>query len=196
MNLGLTTSFIIGGLLMLAIVSLNIKVGQNNADMALHSMNQSNISAVSSVVMFDFPKIGYNNDGPIDDPILVAEKDEIRFLSNLKNDPGGSVQTVTWSLSDSPVSGSNNAKHRVLTRTIDGDEQEITLGVTRFELNYYTASSATPLSFPIDASTLEQIKRIEVILEMEPKEGTGKAEDFTTSSWRRIFTPPNLNLES
>jgi len=194
MNLGLTTSFIIGGLLMIAIVSLNVRMGQNSADITMHSMNQSHISDISEIIKFDFPKIGYDSDAPIDNPIQVAEKHEIQFLSNLYN-TGGSIQTVTWTLGDDALSGSDNSKLRTLTRTIDGDSQNINLGVSRFDLLYFMEGNSTPLSFPIDPSDREDINKIEVILEVESKEATGKNNSYTTSSWRKMFMPPNINIE-
>jgi len=195
MNLGLTTSFIIGGLLMIAIVSLNIRMGQNSADITLHSMSQSHVSDISGIIKFDFPKIGYDTDAPIDNPIQVAEKHKIQFQSNLHNTAGGSIQTVTWSLGADAIPGSDNTKLRTLTRTIDGDSQDINLGVSRFDLLYFKKGNSTPLSFPIAPSDREDINRIEVILEVESKEGTGKNNSYTTSSWRKIFRPPNLNIE-
>ncbi|MCC5915440.1 MAG: hypothetical protein JJU46_13785 [Balneolaceae bacterium] len=194
MNLGLTISFIIAGLLMITIVTLNVRMGQHSADITLHTMSQSHVSSVSDIVEFDFQKIGYNVQGPIENAISVAEENEIQFEANLTNDPSEAVQTISWRLDTDPISGSSNPRHRSLTRIVDGDTQDINVGVTRFELRYYVQGSHEPLTFPIDAATLENINRVEVILEIEPREGTGRNNYYTTSSWRKVFTPPNLNL--
>jgi hypothetical protein len=192
MNLGLVTSFIIAGLLMMTIVTLNMRMGQHSADITLHTMSQTYVSTISDIIQYDFTKVGYNVDGPISNPILIADETEIQFLSNLDND--GTIRTVTWQLSTTQLTGSNNPRHRNLKRIVDGDETDISLGVSRFQIFYYLSGQPDPLAFPISAADREEINRIEVILEVEPREGTGRNNQYTTSSWRKIFTPPNLNL--
>ncbi|TVR27615.1 MAG: hypothetical protein EA390_13625 [Balneolaceae bacterium] len=194
MNLGLVTSFIIAGLLMITIVTLNTRTGQHSADITLHTMSQGHVSVISDIIQHDFNKIGYNYTGPIQDAIEVADEKEIRFSSNLTDDPSGTTQTVIWRLSEDQMQNSSNPRHRTLTRIVDGEENEITLGVSKFELFYYTGDSEVPLTFPISPDRREDISRIKVILEVQPKEGTGRNNNYTTSTWRKVFTPPNLNL--
>lgn len=192
MNLGLVTSFIIAGLLMMTIVTLNMRMGQHSADITLHTMSQTYVSTISDIIQYDLTKVGYDVDGPISNPILIADETEIQFLSNLEND--GTIRTVTWQLSSTQLPGSSNPRHRNLKRIVDGDETDISLGVSRFQIFYYLPGQPDPLTFPISAADREEINRIEVILEVEPREGTGRNNQYTTSSWRKVFTPPNLNL--
>ena len=192
MNLGLVTSFIIAALLMLSIVSMNLRMSQSTQDISLHTMSQNHVSAISDLIQYYFPKIGYNASGPISDPISFADEDEIQFQANLDNDAGESVETVTWRLEDDVLAGSNNTDHRSLVRIVGGDTQEINVGVTRFEIRYYSFGDPNPLTTPV--ANTANINRIEVILEVQPREGTGRNNQFTTSSWHRVFTPPNLNI--
>lgn len=179
---------------MIAIVTLNTRMGQHSADITMHTMSQNHVSNISDIVEFDFQKIGYNVQEPIAGAIQVADENEIRFQSNLNNNPAETVNTVTWRLGTDVIAGSPNPRHRTLTRIVDGDTQDINVGVTRFELRYFVPGNHNPLPFPIDASTREDIHRVEVILEVESREGIGRNNQFTTSSWRKVFTPPNLNL--
>ena len=192
MNLGLVTSFIIAALLMLSIVSMNLRMSQSTQDISLHTMSQNHVSAISDLIQYDFPKIGYNVSGPISDPIALADEDEIQFQANLDNDAGESIETIIWRLEDDVLAGANNADHRSLLRIVGGDVQEINVGVTRFEIRYYSFGDPNPLTTPV--ANTANINRIEVILEVQPREGTGRNNQFTTSSWHRVFTPPNINL--
>jgi hypothetical protein len=192
MNLGLVTSFIIAALLMLSILSMNLRMSQSTQDISLHSMSQNHVSAISDLIQYDFPKIGYDASGPISNPITVAKEDEIQFEADLDN--SGTIETVIWRLESGSLAGSNNADHRSLVRIEDGNTQEIKVGVTRFEIRYYSFDSSAPFSTPVTGTNLENINRIEVILEVQPREGTGRNNQFTTSSWHRVFTPPNINL--
>ncbi|MDZ7755706.1 hypothetical protein [Rhodohalobacter sp.] len=79
MNLGLVTSFIIAALLMLSIVSMNLRMSQSTQDISLHTMSQNHVSAISDLIQYDFPKIGYDTDEPIDNPIEIAKEDEIQI---------------------------------------------------------------------------------------------------------------------
>ncbi|MDZ7755707.1 hypothetical protein [Rhodohalobacter sp.] len=119
---------------------------------------------------------------------------KFRFKANLDN--SGSEETVTWRLESGSLAGSNNANHRTLVRIEGTDIQEINVGVTRFEIKYYNFDSfgiRHVYDIPYMHNT-DNINRIEVILEVQPREGTGRNNQFTTSSWHRVFTPPNLNL--
>lgn len=196
MNLGLTTSFIIGGLLMVLIVTMNVRMGQHSANVTLHGISQTSNENIVKVLKHDYSKIGYNSLGPVDQPISIAEKSRIVFESNLFNHSDQSTQTVQWILSDDPIATSKNSRHRSLLRIIDTDTTNITLGVTAFEMNFYPANSTAPFSFPLSADNRNEISRIEVVVETQPKEGIGRDDYYTTSSWNKIITPPNLNLTS
>lgn len=196
MNLGLTTSFIIGGLLMIMILVLNIRMGQHSSELTLHSMSQINMESVYDVIENDFKKIGYDSIA-IADPILLADSNRIEFRSNLYDETMGTWRTITWEMTDIVPANTKNPDHRVLLRDVDGDETRITLGVTRFRLNYYTETSLTPMSFPIAGSALDDISRIEVIVETQPREGLprqGGGTYFPTSTWRKMLVPANINL--
>jgi len=196
MNLGLTTSFIIGGLLMIMILFLNIRIGQHSSELTLHEMSQTSMESVYQTLEFDFKKIGYDSLA-IENPVTRADSNRIEFLSNLYDESMGTWRTVRWEFTDDVPPNTNNPDHRILEREVDGDETEITIGISRFRLNYYTATSETPMSFPINGSQLEDIARVEIIVETQPREGLPSPDGgtyFPTSSWRKVITPANINL--
>lgn len=181
---------------MIMILVLNIRMGQHSSELTLHSMSQINMESVYDVIENDFKKIGYDSIA-IADPILLADSNRIEFRSNLYDETMGTWRTITWEMTDVVPANTQNTDHRILRRNVDGDETEITLGVTRFRLNYYTETSLTPMSFPIAGSALGDISRIEVIVETQPREGLprqGGGTYFPTSTWRKVLVPANINL--
>lgn len=181
---------------MIMILVLNIRMGQHSSELTLHNMSQISMESVYDVIENDFKKIGYDSIA-IADPILLADSNRIEFQSNLYDDAMGTWRTVTWEVTDLVPDNTKNPDHRILRRVVDGDETEITLGVNRFRLNYYTETSLTPMSFPIAGSDLANISRIEVIIETQPREGMprqGGGTYFPTSTWRKMLVPANINL--
>ncbi|MEX1010546.1 MAG: hypothetical protein WDZ29_00640 [Balneolaceae bacterium] len=217
MNLGLSMSFIISGVLILMIATLNLRLGQHSSDLALHEMSKTHIEAVYEMLLFDFQKAGYDIDGAISSPIFLATPDTIAFEANVEADPvlAGNPPIVMWGYTDQMVPGSGNPDHRILQRIVSSNmvidtpggsivtgatTDEVTnigIGVTRFELQYYTAGSNTPMTFPIAASDMSEIRRIEIFVETQPREGVGMPGGevrFPASQWRKTIVPPNLDL--
>jgi hypothetical protein len=194
MNLGLTTSFIIGGLLMILIVTLNVRMGQHGAELTLHEMTKTHIEALYEIVENDFRKIAYNLQQPIEDAIKVAEDHKITFESNLF-DSTNVIYTI-----DFDFQKDEEQRVGVLERSVSSsnyfDQTEIEVGVTRFELRYYTLSGTEPMPTPVASEDLDDIRRIEVIIETQPRAGVvkGGSTFYPTSQWRKVFVPRNLNL--
>lgn len=181
---------------MIMILVLNIRMGQHSSELTLHNMSQIGMEAVYDILENDFKKIGYDSIA-IADPILRADSNQIEFRSNLYDEAMGTWRTITWELTDEVPDNTHNPEHRILRRDVDGDETEITGGITRFRMNYYTDTGLTPMSFPIAGSALDDISRIEVIIETEPREGLprqGGGTYFPTSTWRKVIAPANINL--
>ncbi len=227
MNLGLTTSFIIGGLLLLTIGIFNMRLGQHSTELTLHQISKAHVEGLYQTVQNDLNKVGYNvlPDEPgcdsgnwMEPELLLADSSRIAFSANISGNPGScnNIPTVMWELTEEEIAGSRNPDHRVLQRiesqfmeidtpnhtVVTGAEEEevesIELGVTRLEFRYYTADSNTPLNTPVPDWQLEMVQRIEVILELEPREGIRALDGgtrFPVTQWQKIIVPQNLNLE-
>jgi len=203
MNLGLVTSFIIAGSLMILIVTLNLRVSQHAQELTLHSMVKTHVEDISEIIQSDISRIGYDRNNPIADAIITADSTVLEFRSNLFNDAPGTINRVRWELGN--VAISNNPNHRMLSRTVfnpDGsvdvaNSTEILLGVSRFRLNYFNQATFAPMGTPVTGSDLNDIRRVQVILEVQPREGInrwGGDTYFPTSSWTKVIVPINLTL--
>lgn len=205
MNLGLVTSFIIAGSLMILIVSLNLRVSQHAQELTLHSMVKTHVESISEIIQYDISKIGYDRNNPIPEALITADETAIEFLSNLFNGAPGTINRVRWELGTDPISNSNNPNHRLLSRTVfnpDGsvdvaNSTEIGVGVSRFELIYFNQSTFAPMPTPVTDTDIDDIRRIQIILEVQPREGVnrwGGDTFFPTSTWTKVIVPINLTL--
>lgn len=196
MNLGLTTSFIIAGMLMLIIVGFNMRLNQHATDLTLHEMSKSHTESVYELILYDFKKIGYDTyeigESPVD-PIQAIGDHNITFKAKFDQDPSTNPSTITWELTADVPAGSNNPAHRILERRIaGGDTTSIGIGITRFDLRYFNNEGN-------ETTDPSAIRSIEVIIETQPKEGVsmpGGQTRYPVSQWRKTIVPENLSMNT
>jgi len=204
MNLGLVTSYVVAGILLIAILAMNMSLSSSSTELTLTQMTQEKASGVRETISHDFQKIGYNRSGKTD-PILVAGySDEIQFRANIDNSDDKSVELVTWRLTSNEVSNTKNPNDVVLMRKVKdlntGAETKtpIKLGVTDFNIKYlnvYGDTVSNHMSTPLSSSQLEDVKQLYVTLELQSSvktyQQTGDGR-YIRSIWKKRFSPPNL----
>lgn len=199
MNIGIVTSYVIAGMLLLAILMMNINMNTSSTELLLTQVTREQSRNISDILSYDIPKIGYNRTAVTDTVILYADSTLFRFKANIDNSTDGTVETVEWEFLDTPVSGSENPDHRILRRTVNGVPNDITTGVTNFRFRYYdgygdemTADMATPVS----SSDLGNIKQIFIKLVVESqfkyRSRTFPDGKYVMSVWEKRFSPQNL----
>lgn len=199
MNLGLVTSFVIGGILLVSILMMNINLSISSQEMTLTQMTGQHTKAIADMVTHDIPKIGYNRSSKTNPKFNVADSNKITFYSNIDNSADGSVEEITWVLTTTPVSATSNPNDYVLKRIQDGVSTDITLGVTQFTINYYDqygVSESGKMTTPISSSDFDKIKQIEIKLvvqsEQQLKTSVNGSGRYIRSAWEKRFSPPNL----
>lgn len=209
MNLGLITSYIIAAMLMLAIITMNINLSTSSSDLTLTQITKQHVQTVTDMLTYDIPKIGFAQNGKVtkyNNPstgssyqmIEVADSNRIVFNSDIDNN--GSIDRITWELTDEKVYDSDPSKNQdvyVLVRSQNGVDTEITLGVKKFKINYYSEygdNKADKLSTPVsDPSTIKQID-VELVMETKEKIRYSVNSDgrYVASAWEKRFSPRNL----
>ncbi|MDX1638321.1 MAG: hypothetical protein R3281_10155 [Balneolaceae bacterium] len=200
MNTAYITSFVIGGMVLLSILTMNFSISQNSTELALSRNLKQHVTTISEMVSHDISKIGYNWMGKINNPIQTADSNKIVFESNIDNDSGNTAELVTWTFGNTALTSTDNPNDYVLRRlVVQGlttiSSTDITFGVTKFRLKYYsTAGSNTPMPTPVlNPEDIEQIE-IELVVESGKKfsynvNGTGR---YIKSTWHKRFSPINL----
>lgn len=200
MNFGIITSYIIAGMVLLSILMMNFSISQSTSELTMSRNMKTHLNSISDVVSHDFAKIGYNWMGKINNPIVTAESNKIVFYSNIDNDPSNDKEKITWTFGNTGISSTSNPNDYVLTRHIvqgstTVSKTDITLGVTKFSLKYYSSvGGTTPLAMPV--ANPEDIKQIEIELVVESGEkiysNNSSNGRYIQSTWHKRFSPINL----
>ena len=183
MNIGTTLSFIIAGLILVAILNVNKSLMTDSGTSTLDMSAKEQVDAVSAVLSNDMRKIGYRVDLTSDTAIVSASQHSITFKSDWNND--GSVDLITWAFDTSkPVTTTDNPNDYELIHTVNGVSTVLYMGVTQFNITLYDNAGNKVIS-PILA------KRIKVSMICETPESYDG--HYAPASWQKIFTPVNIN---
>ncbi len=200
MDLGVVVSYIIAGMLLMAILMMNMSVSSSSTELTMTQITREKAATLTDMLEHDILKMGYNKTSKTSPIIELAEDQKIRFRSNIDDSNDKSVETVTWELTGDPVSATENPNDLVLKRTVSGGINSVTpvtLGVTEFEIKYFdqygkdiSNNMLTPVSNPEDIKQLY----IKLVLGSPQKvhQGTNDNGRYVKTVWEKRFSPPNL----
>ncbi len=183
-------SIVIGGLLLLILLTLNDAAVENNFVYGGEAIAQANLVEVVRLVEHDFRKIGYCRDWEkIPDPsksVLMATQNSIKFLTDDDND--GILDTIFYQLgSESELEITPNPNDKMLYRVRNNEEPiGANLGVTQFDLFYYDAMG-NELSFPITVPSA--IYTMQINIKVEDVYGYDRVncdEQYSSAFWRQV----------
>lgn len=191
MNMGIVTSFIVGGLLLLAMLQFNNRVLQNSVEMTMSINEKNNIGTIRQVISQDFSRLGFG----VGDTITVFNPPHhIRFTSNVYNQ--GNAQVIWNFQENAPVPQTSNPNDRRLLRVgpVDssGSNQTSVFKVVDFKLTGY--SDITGQTETTDPSALRSIS---VTVVYEAPESVSLNSDTTyypRAVWSKHFVPINLQF--
>jgi hypothetical protein len=205
MNAGLLTSFIVAGILIVSIITMNNSVTNSSSELTMTQFTRERLASVSQLISEDIQKMGYNRTGKTDPILQVANSHKIKFHSNIDNSTDNSVEVITWEFrQDLGITSTENKNDRVLHRIVkneDGSEEvtEIKLGVTEFYVAYYNDYGvllSDSLTTPVDAALRDDLKQFYIKLKVQSPEkivtGSDGSGRYITSVWEKRFSPPNL----
>jgi len=192
MNLGLTTSFIVAGILLLSILTMNMNLSQSSTQLTMRQITETKSNTINEILGKDIPNVGYKEMGAIPSPIKDAQEGKIKFEGDIDND--GTKETVIWEY---------NSSDNTLTRDIGGTETTFK-NVSNFEIEYFDSDKNK-----IDISLLsellsgaqserDKIRFIDISYTLQSKEkvgGLGSSDPkYIEVTWQKQFTPINLRL--
>jgi lipopolysaccharide export LptBFGC system permease protein LptF len=174
-------SFVIGGLLLMMILSFNSNFYQLTTEDQMKLIVQQNLNELVSIVEYDFRKIGYGVQNPTLS-IIRADSSSIAFWADLDNN--GVVDSVIYRLtSANGTPGTANPRDRVLYRKVNTQAVGGTAGVVQFLLTLYDVSGAVTTN-----TTL--VKSIKYSLRVENPFPVDTV--YARSTWNGVIRPKNL----
>ncbi len=204
--LDIVAASIIGGLILLGIISFNKSSSEKMSEYRGEEISQQNIVSLIEQIEYDFSRIGYceNVDSILapEDMIISADSTSITFwtdlpvsATNFRGD--GTRDQLTYELGDY-VTETPNPNDKLLYRYKTGTVKDASnLGVTKFRLHYYD-NLGNELISPIDT---KKITKLSIDLKVEDiygydTENPNKSYDekYPTIYWRQIkVAVKNLN---
>lgn len=197
MNTGIAISFIIGGLLLISLISLNSRVMENSGEAVLNMTAKKTVETASQVMTRDMLRLGYNTGGAPSEAIKEVIMDDVNSIYSItftadidKNNTEDPV-TITWEANPNKTvdATSDNTNDYKLTRTVQGGPEngKITFAVTDFDFTFYDINDNI-------TTVTSNIRIINVSLEAQAPAKYGNRSDYEKSIWSKTFTPPNLNF--
>lgn len=204
MNLGLITSYVVGGILLIAILSMNMSVSTSSAEITFTQTIREKASGIQEFISHDIQKMGYNRTKKTNPVLVSADSNLIEFHSNIDNSPDGSAEVIKWEFTGTPVSSTPNPNDYELVRSVKDtatgtvNKNPIRLGVTNFNIKYldkYGEDLSNHLSPPLSSSQMSDVKQLYIELELQTGEevirrgGDGR---YLRTLWEKRFSPRNL----
>jgi len=178
MNLSLVSSFVIGTIILLALVKVNLRLAENSMDSMNDQVAKVHVNDVAPILNYDFRKIGYGTT----EGLLEANSTKITFKGDLDDD--GIVDLVSWEYDKTqPVTGTSNPNDYALIRTVNGNAKPIKLGVTKFILSYYDE-----LNQP--TALLNNIRKMKEKLICESSVKVD--QKYMVAFWEKTFVPLSI----
>lgn len=187
MNIGISTSFIIGGLLMLSLFSLNNRVMSTSHEITLNMAAKQQIDAIRQLLMHDMQFIGFGTGNELQH----FNGERIQFKAFFY----GQERVIRWHLLNSQYQGSSNPNLRTLLRqgpmSTDPGSSVSRYPVKRFEVIAFSDEAGT-----VPTTNAQEVRSILIEIEIESTQPIGQYPNgeprYASASWKKLFLPDNL----
>ena len=194
MNLGLATTYIIGGLMLISILAYNYSLYNSTVETTSSVITQAKLDNIVSILQNDLNRIGYDRGNS--EAFVMAEDSAVIFRGNIfDNDGSDDFDLVEWAITSDPDTNTTNPNDFILIRkwnqtpSIPANEIEFEYSVRDFEISYYDISGNVP-------AQMEDIVQVEIELLVESNEPYLTKKDGTElyyrTYWKRRIVANNL----
>jgi hypothetical protein len=183
----LLISSFIGGILLVAVFSLNANLMHTGFETTRDDVSQTQLLGFTQLMEYDFNKIGYRASSP---KITIGDSTEIIFKSDIANNHVvHMIRYITGAVTEGV--STQNPNDFPLYRYIDGTKSlQNYYGLTYFRFTYYD-STGTKIGTPVTATN--QLNRIKSIKVQAVIQSFYKVDStYASCYWERTFFPKNI----
>lgn len=189
MNIGITISYIVGGILLISILTLNNTVMHHSYQQTIGVTTGSQVDEIRRLIMHDMQFLAF---GPNSD-LLNFSENHIRFRAQID----GSNRVISWQMPGNSYNGTSNPNDKVLRRQgpLDGSPGNTmtTYPVVRFHVEAFSDKEGE-----IPTTIKQEVRSILIEVVVESPEAVGSHSDgsprFRSSGWRKLFIPDNMMI--
>lgn len=189
MNMGIVTSFLVGGLLLLAMLQFNNQVMQSTSQTTLDVNSKKHMETMRKIITHDFNRMGF------------GEANEINAFNpphfiNFKADINGTgTKTIKWRFKkNKKVTDTSNPDDRVLMRVGPVSEsngnKKTTYNVVDFSITGYSDIYGNN-----ETTDTDQIRSLLVEIVYEAPESMSEDNDYPRTVWQKHIVPNNLQFD-
>lgn len=196
MNIGIVTSFIVGGILLISMLNLNRSVNQFSSSSTMNLVNQESMKRMTQLMEDDFQKIGHNIPN-FASPFITANDNRISFRSDLYFGDDQAFSIVTWEMTPDENDVTDNPNDYILKRSnyTPGGIEIMTneYSATHFKVEYLNQQGNPVINPNVNTDRIFQV-RVELIVESGyPIMQNGK-EKYDRRVWTKTFFPANVQF--
>lgn len=189
MNIGITISYIIGGLLLISILTLNNSVMQDSYKHTVEMTNGMHTDEIRKMVMHDMQYLAF---GP-DSDILNFSDEHIRFEALYR----GQNRVFSWELKNDDYDESSNPNDKILER--NGPMDDISGSVeSEYSAVTFNVTAFSDIEGNVVATSKDQIRSILIELVVQSAEAVGSNSDgsprYSETGWKKLFLPDNIMI--
>lgn len=190
MNIGITTSFIIGGLLLLAMLQLNFRMLQNSTEVTMDLNNKNHIETIRKFIKQDFSRIGFGENSKIKS---FNPPHFINFSADVFDQ--GTAEVIWHFKENVDIKDTSNPNDRRLQRNgpIDssGGSKPTKFRVVNFSITGYSDFQGT-----VETTDKEEIKSLRINVVYESPEPIGSNSNYSKVVWEKLIVPKNLQIDN
>ena len=180
-------AFIIVGILILAVLQVDMNVKANAINIQKDLIAQENTGVLSEIIEYDLRKIGHGLRHPFR---AIKAADTSRVVFSYDRNPTTVLDSIRVEYRVIPAQSTPNPDDILIQRIVNGNQtNNISLGATRLRFSYYN-DKGLQFNTPVVSDSLQRIRTIEMILSVESKESF--QGEYSQVDYQTRITPKNL----
>lgn len=174
------SSMIAGGSVFLMMLTYYLNVSATAISHLFSTTTQEDMTSITEILEHDFRKAGYGVSDSVAFPVIDSSRISIR--GDLDNN--GTIDTVTYWLSSTPLAGHPNPAARIMYRRVGNSPVSLTTNaITLFNVRYYNAAG-------VQTAIKKDVQFAKVAINMECK--LSYNNQTAGEYWERVIKPQNV----